>query len=71
MSKDDDIGDAMIARSHENNKLKDYVENMKDQSQTQLKWVLINAKNAIRDLPRLTLKRLNSIELGIYQLKTS
>ena len=69
MSKDDEITDAMIARSHASNKLKDHMENMEDQSQSQLKWILINATNAIRDFPRLTLKQLNSISLRIYQLK--
>ena len=69
MSKDDEIADAVIASSHESNKLKDYVENMKEQSHSQLKWILINAKNAIWDFARLTLKQLNSITLEIYQMK--
>ena len=33
MSKDDEIADAMIARSHESNKLKDCVENMSESTE--------------------------------------
>ena len=32
MSKNDELANTMIARSHKSDKLKDYVENMKDQS---------------------------------------
>ena len=56
ISKDDEIADAMIARVHQNNKLKDYMEKMKYENQSQLKRVLINATTSVPDFPQLTLK---------------
>ena len=68
-SKDHKPAEAMLARIHESNKLKNYVQKMKYQSKNQLKWASINCDDAVQDFPHFTLEKLNSVTSGIYQLK--
>ena len=51
------------------NSRKHYVQKLKYHSKKQLKWMLINFDDVIQDFPRLTLEKLNSVALELYQLK--
>ena len=68
-SRDNEIAEKMLKLAHETNKIKDYVESMKSTSVKKLKWIAINAVNAISDFPKMNFNKLQELTLGIYQLK--
>ncbi|CAF4809681.1 unnamed protein product [Rotaria magnacalcarata] len=69
VSNDDKIADTMLSLLTESNKLKDYVDKLKNKSEKTLKWLHIDAHNAVQDFPILSLDKLNDITLGCFQIK--
>ncbi|CAF4592728.1 unnamed protein product, partial [Rotaria socialis] len=69
VSNDDKIADTMLSLLTESNKLKDYVDKLKNKSEKTLKWIHIDAHNAVQDFPILSLDELNDITLGCFQIK--
>ncbi|CAF2624748.1 unnamed protein product [Rotaria sp. Silwood2] len=68
-SHDSEIAEKMLKLARETNKIKDYVERMKSKSEKRLKWIAMDAANAISDFPKMNFNKLQELTLGIYQLK--
>ena len=68
-SKDDKLGKKILNLLSEINELKIYVKDIKDGSEKRLKWIALDASEAIEDFPRLSLDDLMEFTLGVYQVK--
>ncbi|CAF1584985.1 unnamed protein product [Didymodactylos carnosus] len=67
---DREIGDRILELADETNKMKTYIDKLKDK-QEKLKWVPMNAANVINDFPKMTFDELQELTLSCYQLKQS
>ena len=68
-SNDDKIADTMLSLLTESNKLKAYVDKLKNKNEKNLKWIHIDAHNSVQDFPILSLDQLNDLTLGCFQMK--
>ena len=68
-SKDDKLAKKILSLLNETNELEKYVKDIKDGSERRLKWVALDASEAIADFPRLSLDDLMELTLGVYQVK--
>ena len=68
-SNDDKIADTMLSLLTESNKLKDYVDKLKNKNEKNLKWIHIDTHNSVQNFPILSLDQLNDLTLGCFQMK--
>lgn len=68
-SKDDKLAKKILGLLNETNELKKYVKEMKDGTEKKLKWTALDASEAVKDFPRLSLDHLMDLTLGVYQVK--
>ncbi|CAF4987704.1 unnamed protein product [Rotaria sp. Silwood1] len=68
-SKDQQIGEKILKLLRETNKIKTYVENIKNNTEKKLKWMPMNATNSMPNFPRMNFDELQELTLGVYQLK--
>ena len=66
---DREIGEKLLKLLHQSNKLKEYVQQLKDTTGKNLKWLSVNAVNSFPTFPKMEFKELQELTLGIYQLK--
>ena len=55
--------------ANETNKIKEYIENIKDKTEKQTKWTNLNATNSVSNFPKMSFDELQELTLGTYQLK--
>ncbi|CAF4576898.1 unnamed protein product [Rotaria sp. Silwood2] len=53
----------------EANKIKDYIEKLKDKNGKQPKWADLNAADSVANFPKMSFDELQELTLGTYQLK--
>ncbi|CAF1173234.1 unnamed protein product [Didymodactylos carnosus] len=68
-SKDKEIDQKILELAHETNKIKEYIDKIKDKSEKQLKWTSINATDSVSNFPKMDFDELQVLTLGTYQLK--
>ena len=66
---DPEIGEKLLKLLHQPNKLKDYVQQLKDTTGKNLKWFSLNTTKFFPTFPKMEFKELQELALGIYQLK--
>ena len=68
-SKDKEIADKILQLAGEANKIKEYVEKLRDKNGKQSKWTNVNAINSVDSFPKMSFNELQELTLGSYQLK--
>jgi hypothetical protein len=68
-SKDKEIAEKILQLTGETNKIKEYIEKLKDKNSKQPKWTNLNATSSVDDFPKMTFDELQELTLGTYQLK--
>ena len=68
-SKDREIAEKILQLANETNKIKEYIEKVKDKDGKQLKWTNLNATNSVDNFPKMSYDELQELTLGTYQLK--
>jgi hypothetical protein len=70
-SKDEEIAEKMLQLVEHSNELKQYIDNLKQSSDKNIKWHNLDAAQALNDFPIFSYESLMDLTLGIYQLKQS
>ena len=69
VSKDKKLADLMLDLVSKNNKLKEYIDNLKNKEKKNIKWTSVDGKTMIPDFPRMTLDQLYEITFSWFRLK--
>ncbi len=68
-SKDKEIAEKILQLGGETNKIKEYIEKLKDKNGKQPKWTNLNANNSVDNFPKMNFDELQELTLRTYQLK--
>ncbi len=70
-SKDEEIAEKILQLVEHSYELKQYIDNLKQSSDKNIKWHNLDAAQALNDFPIFSYESLMDLTLGIYQLKQS